>query len=111
MGMALIACPECTAQVSTEAKACPGCGAPPPKPRKSRALLYALLGLPVIFVTWALTRTPSPEDMAMTDARYAIEFCWKDQTTKSYTPGTARFVASACEKMERDFRDKYGRNP
>jgi thiamine biosynthesis protein ThiC len=74
-------------------------------------LLYALLGLPIIFVTWAIVRTPSTEEVAMSEARLSIEMCWDDQKTKSYDPSTARFVASACEKMERDYRAKYGRNP
>ncbi|MFK3741402.1 zinc-ribbon domain-containing protein [Massilia sp. TN1-12] len=109
--MALIACHECGAQVSTEAAACPNCGARPQKAQRSRALLYALLGISVIFVTWALVRTPSAEEVASSDARMAISVCWDDQKTKSYEPSTARFVAGVCEKMERDYRAKFGRNP
>jgi hypothetical protein len=37
--------------------------------------------------------------------------CWEQQSRKSLDPGSARFVASTCENMERDFRGKYNLNP
>ena len=45
--MALVACTECGNNVSTEAKACPSCGAPvvKPKPPKKRSLVWPLLGV------------------------------------------------------------------
>lgn len=109
--MALTPCHECGYNVSTEAKACPQCGAAPKKRRKSKAWLYALIGLPVIFFTWAAVRTPSPEEDARWAAKESIELCWEQQKTKSFEPSTARFVASTCEMMEDEFRKKYGRNP
>lgn len=112
--MALIPCPECNAQVSDKAIACPSCGAAPPRPSeppKSRAWLYALIGVPVIFLVWAMIRTPDPDEIARSNARDAIDFCWEDQKAKSHDPAMARFVAGACEMLERDFRTKYGRNP
>lgn len=66
---------------------------------------------PVVLIAWVATRTPSQEDAEQTFARQTIETCWEDQKTKSYEPSKARFVAGVCEKMERDFRAKYGRNP
>lgn len=44
-------------------------------------------------------------------ARDAIDLCWKEQSRKSLDPGSARFVAGACELMEDQFRQKYGVNP
>ena len=109
--MALIACPECNAQVSNQAKACPSCGATPPKPRKSRALLYALLGLPIIFLAWGFSLSSDPYAEAKYQARESISTCWNEQKRQSMTPSEARFIAGACEKMERDFRTKYGHSP
>ena len=43
--------------------------------------------------------------------RDAIDLCWQDQQRKSNAPDIARFIAGACEKMENDFRNKYGVNP
>lgn len=44
--MALMKCGECGGQVSSEAKACPACGAPPPDvPRKTSTLTWVLGGL------------------------------------------------------------------
>lgn len=44
-------------------------------------------------------------------AQDAIKLCWEGQGRKSLEPATARFVASACEKMERDYEARYGRKP
>jgi hypothetical protein len=106
--MALIPCPECKAQISDKAKACPSCGAKPPR---SHAVLYALLGIPVIFLTWALVRTPDVSEVEQNNARDAIRLCWDDQKTKSYAPSTSRFVASVCEKMESEYKVKYRSSP
>lgn len=47
--MSIIKCNECGADVSTEAKACPKCGAPPPK-RTSLAVRLVVVLLGVTFV-------------------------------------------------------------
>ncbi len=44
-------------------------------------------------------------------ARRAVSLCWQDQSRKSLTPGEARFIAGACEKMESDFRQRWGHSP
>lgn len=41
----------------------------------------------------------------------AIEYCWEEQKRKSLDPGSARFVASTCEFMELQYKQKYGRAP
>lgn len=53
----------------------------------------------------------TPEAKAKSEARAAIELCWKEQGRKSLDPGTQRFVAGACETMENSFRERYRVNP
>lgn len=69
--------------------------------------------LAVAFVVYALlaAKFRSPEDQERIDKRSAIEHCWENQGKKSLDPGTARFVASACERMEDDYTKRYGRKP
>ena len=52
--MALVACPECGHQVSTLAKACPQCGAPPPGARTGEPVITGgLLGkLATVLGAW-----------------------------------------------------------
>jgi hypothetical protein len=100
--------------VSDQAIACPSCGAAPPKrvtKKKSRALLYAMIGAPLILFAWIFAFPPDSSDPGLVRARDAIDFCWKDQKAKSADPDMARFVAGTCEMLERDFQEKYGRNP
>ena len=56
-----------------------------------------------------LGNTPQAEEKGI--KRMAIEQCWKDYERKSLDPGTKRFVASVCEKLERDFKQQYGVEP
>lgn len=44
-------------------------------------------------------------------ARRAIDLCWENQRRKSLTPSEARFIAGTCEKMESDFRQRWGHAP
>ncbi|MCE9949233.1 putative periplasmic lipoprotein [Hafnia paralvei] len=53
----------------------------------------------------------SPEDKEKSNSREAIKLCWKDYDKKSLTPDAKRFVASVCEKMESDFKGRYGVAP
>lgn len=41
----------------------------------------------------------------------AIEECWRRQESKSITPAEQRFIAGACELMERRYEEKFGRKP
>ena len=112
--MALIACKECSAQVSDQAIACPSCGARPPKtPRSagSKAVLYTLLSIPLIILAWASLGSSDPVVREKSDARASISTCWDEQKAKSRAPREARFIAGTCEKMERDFTTKYGHTP
>lgn len=53
----------------------------------------------------------NPDRDARWRAQDAIKLCWSEQGRKSLDAGTARFVAGACEKMERDYEAKWGRKP
>ena len=53
----------------------------------------------------------SPEAKEKIRKRDAIDYCWSTYEKKSNTDAEKRFIAGACEKMEDDFRSKYGRNP
>jgi hypothetical protein len=68
----------------------------------SRRALAALIA--------AMTYGCGPDDGRGVERR-AIKLCWEDQAKKSNSPEAARFIAGACEKMERDFRAKYNASP
>lgn len=57
--MALTTCAECGAQVSTSAKACPGCGA---KPKKPTGLFTKLVAgfIGIVFLQWIYTSATAP---------------------------------------------------
>ncbi len=123
--MPLIACPTCNAQISDAATACPHCGhplapvpvaAPPAAPAADggfgifKTLLLFFGGLVLVFVAYAMSKEDPLREERQRD-RLAIEICWKDQERKSLTPSEARVFASFCEKMEADFKLKYGTTP
>lgn len=56
--MAMIKCEECGAQVSTEAKACPSCGAKPKKPTSRLAL--GIAGLVLFGIIYGIATAPDP---------------------------------------------------
>lgn len=125
--MALISCSECRREISDKAAACPNCGAPvgsaapitnrwaePPVQKKSSIWKW-VLGVPIGgFVLMMIIGSCSgntPEGESRAASRSAIKACWNEQGRKSLDPAMGRLVASACEKMERDFRDKWGVSP
>lgn len=109
--MSLIKCAECGTEVSTTADACPKCGAKVPKPKKTKWWLWVPLGLVAAFFTVGFIGSNTPEGRAQADERAAIELCWQEQQRKSLDPGSQRFVAGACEMMERKYIEKHGRKP
>ncbi len=74
-------------------------------------VFLVLAALVAAFLIYGATVANTPEAKARMAAQDAISLCWKEQERKSLTPGAQRFVAGACEKMEADYRAKYGRNP
>lgn len=127
--MPLIACPACDKQISDAAAACPHCGHPmapaapaapsvlPPAPPAAdggfgifKTLLLFFGGLVLVFVAYAMSKEDPLKEEREHD-RFAIEICWKEQERKSLDPSGARFLAGVCEKMEADFKLKYGTTP
>lgn len=127
--MALVPCRECNKEISDKAAACPHCGMPmhPQVARKVPAaqeqtlpgnegvsIWVWVVSVPVVCIAIAAAAgafTLSEEDEEQWRNSKAIELCWEEQSRKSITPGEARFIAGACEKMERDYKAKWGRNP
>lgn len=122
--MALVACPECGHTVSTTAQACPSCGAVPTPPAVlpmspplltgagwATLILLGGAGAVVVLILVAGMRDPSPKAREKGQERDAIALCWKDYERKSLDPATKRFVASACELLDRRFREKHGLEP
>ena len=109
--MASIKCPKCSAQISDQAVACPKCGAKLAKPKGPNRLLPVLIAIPMLAVGWATVGSSDPAAREKADARASISACWNEQKAKSNARGDGRFIAGACEKMERDFTAKYGRTP
>lgn len=106
--MSLTKCAECGHQISSKATACPQCGA---KPVRTRWWLVIPGMLVAAFLIFALINPSTPEDEERIKQRTAIEFCWQEHERKSLDPGTKRFVASACERMENEFRRRFRREP
>jgi hypothetical protein len=107
--MALIKCTECQAEISDQADKCPHCGFKAKKPGVS-VWVWVALGIFGFFVIGVWVSPPASSNEKW-QARRAIENCWDDQKKKSLDPGTQRLIAGACEKMERDFTQKYGTSP
>lgn len=111
----LITCPECKKEYSSDAKQCIHCGARNPE-RTSAGAKIAFAGAAVAilifaFLTLGAMQSSSPEGQARSKDRDAISYCWQQQKDPSLDPATQRFVAATCEKMEADFRTKYGADP
>lgn len=90
---------------------------PAAKPRKKRLLPWWgwVLLAPVIAIGGLMLIGALMPDNPERDARWraqdAIKLCLSEQGRKSLDASTARFVAGACEKMERDYEAKWGRKP
>uniref|UniRef100_UPI003F7DBF21 hypothetical protein n=1 Tax=Xanthomonas sp. 0924 TaxID=2835534 RepID=UPI003F7DBF21 len=65
----------------------------------------------VIFIIGGIQANSDPQSKVRWRDKEAIELCWESYERKSLEPSTKRFVAMSCEKMERDFKAKYGRDP
>lgn len=51
--MALVTCPDCKTEISSDAKACPKCGRAKPGMPTSRKVLLVLLLATALFAVWA----------------------------------------------------------
>lgn len=85
-----------------------------PEPKKSNFWKW-LVGVPVgafiLLMAIGSCAGNSPEGQERSHSRSAIDLCWSEQAKKSNTPGDARFIAGACEKMENDYRSRWGTSP
>jgi hypothetical protein len=66
--------------------------------------------LVAILVTGAILGS-SPEGKAKAEARDVIASCWKEQERKSNSSSDSRFLAGACERMEADYKTRFGHAP
>lgn len=107
--MALIECTECKEQISDKADTCPKCGAP--QKRKGGSSIKYWVGVPVALIAAFLAFGAAFGDEEKAKARGVIDLCWKDQKRPSVDPATARFIASTCERLEDEFKKKYGHRP
>ena len=123
----MVKCVDCGTEISDRAVACIKCGAPvvapsvapsferntpPPEPERGGISWWWLpvAGVAVFFGCGALLSN-TPTATAKDQDRKVIEVCHRDQERKSLEPSTARFVAGVCERLEDEFRQKYGVSP
>ncbi|MBS4038925.1 MAG: zinc-ribbon domain-containing protein [Hydrogenophaga sp.] len=106
--MALVKCKDCGTDVSNDATACPKCGA---RTSKFKWWLWIPLGSAAAFLGYGFILSNTPEGEQRSRDRTAIRLCWSAQGSKSLDPGAQRFAAGACERMEREFRQKHGVSP
>lgn len=109
--MALAPCRECGTEISTEAKACPKCGAVPKRPKRTKWWLWLPLGAIAAFLGFGAVLNSTPEGQAKSRDRQAIALCWSNQASRSNSAGSAQFIAGACERMEREYRARYNAEP
>lgn len=95
--MALIKCRECGAAISTEAKACPSCGAKPKKTLTIRTVLGGILGLIILSsiigndVNKAKVNKMTPEEKCRGDEYYAGSRAQELVRERLKAPSTAEF--------------------
>lgn len=114
----LVKCHECSKEMSSEAKACPQCGVANPKHWGAGRMIAT--GIAVLFfgfiafVAIGLVLAPDvPPEVRAAKAhdRDTIALCRKEQDDELKELATRRFIRAACDKMEADFRTKYGVAP
>lgn len=112
--MAIKPCKECGKEISDQAKTCPHCGAPPPsktKPKLSPVMQFLGAIVVVVAVASGFAGVMFPQQDEKSNDKGAIDLCWKEQSRKSLDPTSSRLIAGACEKMEADFKARYGFSP
>jgi hypothetical protein len=108
--MPLITCKECGNEVSSEAKACPKCGAR--VKRRSLAWLWVLIVPLGIFVVFAIIGGNDPKIQTMGHDRRVYEQCMKEFNDELLDRNARQtIIAPVCLRMREEFRRKYGREP
>jgi hypothetical protein len=73
---------------------------------------FLIIGAAVLaFFGFGAIVSNTPEGQERSKQRDVISRCWDEQKRKSLEPAAARALAAICEKMEQDFRSKWGVNP
>ncbi|HAU4420433.1 hypothetical protein [Citrobacter freundii] len=76
-----------------------------------KKFLLIMVVLVIAFLGWGAYLNETPEGKEKGRARDAIKLCWSEQSKKSNSAEQGRFIAGACELMEKEFRAKFGVNP
>ena len=76
---------------------------------KKLLLGAAVLGLAFLLFGYYVGNTP--EGKARQHEGDVIAMCWQDHQRKSLDDAAKRFIASTCEKLESEYRNKHGRAP
>lgn len=106
--MALNRCKECGNEMSSNAVACPKCGW---RPARTRWWIVVPALAATAFLAFGAFVVNDPAADQRVDDRRRIAQCWADYERKSLDPSEKRFVASVCEKLERDFVTKHRMQP
>lgn len=76
-----------------------------------KKLLLVVVVLFALFMGFGIYIGSTPEGKERAKQRDEIEFCWQQQSKKSLDPGIARLMAATCEKMEYEYKNKWGHSP
>lgn len=109
--MAMVTCGECGREISSQAKACPNCGAKMGRAGIWPWMLLFFAGVCGIFVVLGMREDASEYGQMRKQERAEIARCWNEFQQRSLSPMTRMAVASVCEKMEAEFREKHRSNP
>ena len=98
--MAMVTCGECGREISSQAMACPSCGAKVGRAGIWPWMLLFFAGVCGIFVMIGMREGASEWGQVRKQERAEIARCWAEHERKSLAPSSKLFVAGVCEKME-----------
>lgn len=76
-----------------------------------KKILLIAGALLVSFLAYGFYLSNTPAGKERGRERDVIASCWQEQERESLTSAEASLTASACEKLEDDFRRKWSRDP
>lgn len=125
--MALIACKECSGQVSDSASTCPHCGAPvalpapapknlnaaPTEKKKSGSVWPWIVGVPIgLFVLVMVIGILNPAPPEQARARDIYKQCLRELEAQDRARAAgARYMAGMCEQLRSEYVKKWGSTP